>query len=79
MRSKQYFSRTKNNPHEKSTEPTCDSEQEEFHISNTSKVCPYFPDFITFLRHHIAHIENQLITPNNWAVLGGASEKHVPL
>ena len=37
------------------------------------------PDFITFLRHHIAHIENQLITPNNWAVLGGASEKHVPL
>ena len=38
-----------------------------------------FPDFITFLRHHIAHIENQLITPNNWVVLGGASEKHVPL
>ena len=37
------------------------------------------PDFITFLRHHIAHIENQLITPNNWVVLGGASEKHVPL
>lgn len=23
MRSKQYFSRTKNNPHEKSTEPKC--------------------------------------------------------
>ena len=37
------------------------------------------PDFITFLRHHIAHIENQLITPNNWVVLGGASEKHVLL
>ena len=38
-----------------------------------------FPDFITFLRHHMAHIENQLITSNNWVVLGGASEKHVPL
>ena len=37
------------------------------------------PDFITFLRHHMAHIENQLITSNNWVVLGGASEKHVPL
>ena len=33
------------------------------------------PDFITFLRHHIAHIENQLITPNNWVVLGGALTK----
>ena len=38
-----------------------------------------FPDFITFLRHYMAHIENQLITSNNWVVLGGASEKHVPL
>ena len=38
-----------------------------------------FPDFITFLRHHMAHVENQLITSNNWVVLGGASEKHVPL
>ena len=37
------------------------------------------PDFITFLRHYMAHIENQLITSNNWVVLGGASEKYVPL
>ena len=44
-----------------------------------AKMIPESPDFITFLRHHMAHIENQLITSNNWVVLGGASEKHVPL
>ena len=54
-------------------------------IKHNDRIASYFdrtllfPDFITFLRHHIAHIENQLITPNNWVVLGGASEKHVPL
>ena len=48
--------------------------------ANEKKNVTYgFPDFITFLRHHMAHIENQLITSNNWVVLGGASEKHVPL
>ncbi|MGM9709274.1 MAG: hypothetical protein ACI3ZB_06685 [Prevotella sp.] len=25
-----------------------------------------FPDFITFVRHHIAQIENQRLTYNNW-------------
>ena len=37
------------------------------------------PDFITFLRHHIAQIENQRVTSNLWVALGGASKKCVPL
>ena len=37
------------------------------------------PDFITFLRHHIAQIENQWVTSNLWVALGGASKKCVPL
>ena len=34
-----------------------------------------FPDFFTFLRYHIAHIENQCVTSNLWVVLGGALTK----
>ena len=37
------------------------------------------PDFITFLRHHIAQIENQRVTSNLWVALGVASKKCVPL
>lgn len=34
-----------------------------------------FPDFITILRHHVVHIENQQVTYCNLGGLGGASEK----
>ena len=34
-----------------------------------------FPDFFTFLRHHMAHIENQWVASNLWVVLGGALTK----
>ena len=34
-----------------------------------------FPDFITFLRHYIACIENQWITSKQWETLDSASRK----
>ena len=37
-----------------------------------AKSCP-FPDFITFLRHQIAHIENQWIMLFKWVTQGDAS------
>ena len=38
------------------------------------KVSNISPDFITFLRHHIARIENQWVTSKKWVDLGGASK-----
>lgn len=49
----------------------------DFHESSRQE--DRFPDFITFLRHHIAQIENQRVMSKLWVVLGGASKKCVPL
>jgi hypothetical protein len=59
--------------------------------SEQIKVLPFFergegvepigtsPDFITFLRHQIAHYDYQQVTLNNWVAQGGASQKRVIL
>ena len=37
------------------------------------------PDFITFLRHHIAKNDNQRVTSNNWVTSGDTSYIFVSL
>ena len=41
--------------------------------------CRNGPDFITFVRHQMSNNDNQLVTQDNWVVLGDASEKMYPL